>query len=75
MDAEIRLKIDIARLVERADKVAGLGDGGGKASAVARVDAQIAVAQLVGGEKWRAAGQVENKVAVRDCPVARRAEA
>ena len=65
---------DVTRLLEGADEVARPEDRLQHRGGIAGIGAQIAVAQIGGGEQRRAAGQVENDVAARFCAIARRPE-
>src|SRR3546814_15907856 len=64
----------MAGLVEGADELCGLADRDGEARAIARIDPEIAVAQVVGRKQRRSAGAVEHDVAMRYRAVARRPE-
>ena len=75
MGAEILGEGDIARLVETADEVARLEHRLEHGGGIAGIGAQIAVAQIGGGEQRRAAGDVEHEVAARHRAVAGRGEA
>ncbi len=74
MGAEIGLEVDVARFVERADEVGGVVDRALHGCRVARVGTKVAGAQIVSGEKRRAACQVQNDIAFRHGPVSRGAE-
>ncbi len=65
MRAEVLGEGDVARLVEGADEVARLEHRLEHRGRVAGIGAQIAVAQIGGGEQRRAAREVEHEVAVR----------
>ena len=65
---------DEARLVELADEVRGLEQEPLHRRRVARVGPQVAGSQLVRREQGRAAGEIQDEVAGRGRPIARRAE-
>ena len=71
MGAEFGAEIDGARLVEGSHEAGRLGDQLLDHRRRGRVGAQIAGAQIGGGEQRRAAGQIDQDVAARDRPVAR----
>ena len=71
MCAQILGKIDVARLVEGAGEIARLEHGAQHRRRIARIGAQIAVAQVGSGKQRRAARQVEHDVAARRRAVAR----
>ena len=75
MRAEILGEGDVARLVEGADEIARLQHGAQHRGRIARIGAQIAVAQIGRGEQRRAAGEIEHQIAARHRAVARCAEA
>src|SRR4029077_7998534 len=71
MDADFCAEIHIFRLVEAADKIARLEHRTQHCGRISRVRAEIAVAQVMGGEKWRTAGKIKDEVAARSQAVAR----
>ena len=64
MGAEALLQPDIKRLLEGADRLPGLEQGGGDGIRVAGVGAKITLALLVSGEEGRTARKVEDRVAL-----------
>ena len=62
---------DVARLLESADEIARPENGLQHRRGIAGIGAQIAVAQIGGGEECRAAGQVKDDVAARPRVIAR----
>ena len=72
MGANQRLHRHVERFFEGADQLRGLQDRVGHRRQAAGIGAQVAFALLRGGEHRRAARQVQDHVAVRGCPVARR---
>ena len=74
MRAQILGERNVARLVECADEIARLEyraqDGGG----IARIGAQVSVAQIGGWEQRRAARKVNDNVAARRRAIARRSK-
>ena len=74
MGAERLLKMNKARLVERADQTAGIRDRAFDRGAVARIGAQISRTQFMRGKQRHAAAEIEDQVAGRGRAVARRPE-
>src|SRR5207247_2432935 len=72
--AQLLGKSDVTRLVEAADEVACLEDRAQHRSRIARIGAQITVAQIVRREQRSAAGQINDQIAMRDGSLLRRAE-
>ena len=73
MRAQIFGECNVARLVEGADEIARLEHRAQHRGGIARIGAQIAVAQIGGRKQRRAAGKIEHDVAARRRAVARRA--
>ena len=74
MRAQILGKCDVARLVECAGEIARLEHRAQHRGRIARIGAQITLAQVGGGKQRRAAREVEHDVAARRRAVARRAK-
>jgi len=74
MGAKLGIEGDVARLVEAADEVACAQHGSEHGAGIPRIGAQIAVPQISGGEKRRAAREVEHNITARCCIVTRRSE-
>src|SRR5439155_22442582 len=74
MGAELWIESDIARFDESADEVARLQDRLQHRSRVARIGAQIAVAQIGRSEKRRTAREIENDAASGPHAIARGSE-
>ena len=74
MGAEVIGEIDVARLVEISDEIAGAQHRPEHRRRIAGVGAQIAVAKIGGGKQRRPAGEVEQDVAMRDRAIASRTE-
>ena len=72
--AEIVGEGDVARLVEAADEISCLEHRLDHGRRIAGIGAQVAIAQIGCGEKRRATGDVEHKIAARHCAVAGRSE-
>src|SRR6266849_6671614 len=70
MGAEFRGEIDVSRLVEASDEIARLEHGAQHRRRLARIGAQLAVAQVMRREKWRASRHIEQQVATRGQTVA-----
>ena len=69
MCAEICIVIDIDRLFEGADHLAGLGRHRGQSNRIVRADTEIAVALFPAGEHRRRSRQVNDDIAAGLDPV------
>ncbi len=74
MRAEVGREVHIERLVELTDEIARLQHGAQDGGSVGGIGTQIAVAQIPSGKQRRAAGQIEQDVALHRNTVARRFE-
>jgi hypothetical protein len=72
MGAKVGGEVDVLRLVERADHLAGLGHRPRHRRRIARIGAEVARPGLV--KERGGPGEVEHEVAARDRPVPRRTE-
>src|SRR5260370_35164738 len=71
MGAERLLKVNKARLVERAHQTARIRDRALDGGPVARIGPQISRTQFMRGEHRNAAAEIEDQVAGRNCAIAR----
>ena len=74
MRAQVFGEINVARLVEGAGEIARLEHRAQHRSRIARIGAQITVAQIGGRKQRRAAGKINQYVAARHRAIARLAE-
>ena len=74
MGTERFVQLDKARLVERADQMAGVRDQFFDCGAVTGIGSQIAGPQFVGGKHRRATAEIQYDVAGRDRAIARDSE-
>src|SRR6266851_4011096 len=74
MGAKIRSELDVTWLVEAADEIARAQYRREYGGGIARIGAEVTVAQVRGREQWRAARDIEHNVAARDGAVSCRSE-